>query len=88
MCLSCQQSYDVKERAPRCFIPCGHTICFKCLAALNADKKCVICKKDFTQTIPDHEMIDMIKRPKPKLLQRTGIKDKMIKFMKTDEAFK
>lgn len=85
-CKPCSSDFDYKERTPRVNIPCGHTICAKCVTSCTTNK-CVQCNEPFNQTIPDYEMVDMMKnapKPKLKLLKRSDIKEKMIKFMKTD----
>jgi len=61
VCVHCQVDYDLDQHKPRCFMPCGHTFCEKCIKNLMTKRKCSTCKHIISQHIPDYEMIDMIK---------------------------
>lgn len=100
-CKNCKLDYNQEDRAPMCFIPCGHTWCNVCMTEFKekhpGEKKCPECKDDVTQHIPDHEMLDMVSNAKvseqpkedeakPKpKLLNKNIKSKMLKFMMQDE---
>ena len=93
-CTACKLNYDLTERKPYCYIPCGHTQCAECISKNKrpeeVNKQCPICSSQMNQVIPDHEMCDIIKRspppkPKPKGLNR-AMKGKMLKFMMEDQG--
>ena len=62
ICTTCKQSYDLEERKPCCYMPCGHTLkCSDCLTQC-VDQKCTVCKEIVHQAIPDYMIIDSIKK--------------------------
>jgi len=42
-------------------MPCGHTICEKCIFGL-LEKLCPTCKNNYNQAIVDYELVDIIKK--------------------------
>ena len=61
MCSLCRIGFNLKERKPLCFMPCGHTCCQKCVDNF-VEKFCPNCKKKFSQSIPDYGMIDTLNK--------------------------
>ncbi len=79
LCINCQLNYDLDQRKPRCFMPCGHTFCEKCIKTATTKKKCLTCKRAFSQHIPDYEMMDMINE-KQQTMKIVFNYDKLVKF--------
>lgn len=60
-CKLCRAQYNTVDRKPRCFMPCGHSYCDKCISGL-LEKLCPNCKTPYNQAIVDYEIIDLIKK--------------------------
>lgn len=60
-CKLCRAQYNTIDKRPRCFMPCGHTFCDKCISGL-LEKLCPKCKTHYNQAIVDYEVIDLIKK--------------------------
>lgn len=62
-CPKCQREFDLVGRQPRCYMPCGHTVCQLCIQTNRSNNKlqCLVCKWYSSQTIPDYAMLDMVK---------------------------
>lgn len=60
-CIVCQQNFDIIERIPRCYMPCGHTLCSKCVEK-STDRVCSACNENINQVIPDYAAIDSIQK--------------------------
>ena len=58
-CTFCKENYDIVERKPCCYMPCGHTLCSKCINE-STDKICSICREHVNQVIPDYTTIDSV----------------------------
>jgi len=61
VCKLCHVQYNSLERKPRCFMPCGHTFCEKCINGL-LEKICPTCKNNYNQAIVDYGLIDIINK--------------------------
>ena len=60
LCPKCQRGYDLIGRQPRCYMPCGHTVCQLC-AQRDRAEQCQVCRRRCSQTIPDYGMMDMVR---------------------------
>lgn len=58
-CLHCRKEFNLENRRPRCYMPCGHTFCERCIEAQKSST-CYKCKMGFNQSITDYGMIDII----------------------------
>jgi hypothetical protein len=62
-CRLCHKNFNHGENKPHCLIPCGHTFCRECTLreeSFKQQRHCPMCKENFSQIIPDYEMIDML----------------------------
>ncbi|XP_052133654.1 roquin-2-like [Frankliniella occidentalis] len=53
LCDICSQNFDLTLCRPK-VLPCGHTICKRCLHNPALEKKCPTCRKDLTVGPEDH----------------------------------
>ena len=58
ICKLCSTAYNTVDKKPRCFMPCGHTFCEKCISEL-LERLCPQCKKPYNQAIVDFDCIDL-----------------------------
>ena len=61
ICKLCITAYNTVDKKPRCFMPCGHTFCEKCISEL-LERLCPQCKKPYNQAIVDFDCIDLVKK--------------------------
>lgn len=60
-CKLCKSPYNILDRKPRCFMPCGHTFCENCINEL-LERLCPKCEKPYNQAIVDFDCIDLVKK--------------------------
>jgi hypothetical protein len=63
-CELCIEGFNQYDRKPITQVPCGHTICQKCLDKLEINKtQCPFCRVEVVQKIPNWEIIKRLPKP-------------------------
>lgn len=79
-CELCIDGFNQYDRRPITQVPCGHTICLKCLNKLEINRsQCPFCRVEVEQKIPNWEIIKRLPKPSVPLIYNQ-IKVKLEKF--------
>lgn len=68
-CELCVDGFNQYDRRPITQVPCGHTICLKCLNKLEINRsQCPFCRVEVEQKIPNWEIIKRLPKPSVPLI--------------------
>lgn len=61
-CKICFENFDLNEHKPMVMIPCGHTVCQKCLERIKQQTLdvCPTCRIQITLDRPNYALIDLV----------------------------